>query len=328
MAEATPTQATPQAPTDSVAQALWQLYNLNGAYDAKKSGGAALADANGNLLDRTNATNAAADQFKQLIAALMGQMNQDPSSVAGDIEARAGNIFSGLAGTVDRANAISASQAGAGLLKRGMGDSTQATDVINENTRKYQDVYQKLKEAAYAQAMKEQQQRANINANTFGNAVQGMSTMSNNAQRAAELMASNAAKTAGTNSDNFGAQLSRMLATEASQTVRGYAKDLIGATGIGNRVDNQVKDWASSIRDMFSSDTPLAGFSDNTPADSPWSGSTTQQQMDWQMPAADTPSFFQSAVVQEPTPFAWAQPDAPTSSTNWFINPEPEWSFE
>lgn len=298
----------------SMAQFLVLLDNLRKSNSESNQASAAARDANGNLLNRTNATNASADSYQAMVDALMKAINQDPSKEAYDLQGRSDQIFSSMAGTIDRSNAVSASKLGAGLLKRGMGNSSQATDAATENARQYQDLYQKLREAAYAQAIKEQQQRMATAQQNFSTATQGAVQLQGLAQRAAGDNATAAGAVARSANQNFGKNITDAL----SSSVANYAK-----SGFDNFLQNNqtVQNFGQRLRGMF--DPTYSSLPDSFNHNMPeinWQGSynaNDPSQQTWNSVAPST-DYTGSMIQQEPAPFAWAQQGAPTTSNLWY----------
>jgi hypothetical protein len=328
----TPVPVRQTSGTEDLAQLLWQLKQYQATDEGKNAANGAARDMNGNLVDRTVATNNQADLYNKLVSALQNQINPDQAQVASDINGRTDQIFSGLAGTVDRANAIAGSQAGAALAKRGMGDSTQATDKVNDLTRNFGDVYQKLREMAAQRAFDEQKGKQTLANQAFQTATQGAVYMNSQAQGAARDNASSAAKAATTANTAYGGAVKDALSTNVAgwvgQRADAYASPIL----------DSLKKWATggnTVAPSASNDPISYDFNHQTTEQPVWSGSTTADQMAAKIPDTYQPPPTQSVITQAPEDFAWAKPNAPTVDTNWYTqpdptidNPLPEWEYQ
>jgi uncharacterized protein YbjQ (UPF0145 family) len=226
----------PEAPSTSMSLVdLARLLGTMGSLESARGSSAATArDMAGNLRDRTNATNSGADTYAQLVAALQAQAIPDAAGDEASLINRTNQIASALNATTDRASAIASSQAGAGLLKRGMANSSQASDMVGGLTRQFGDVYQKIQEMARQRAFDEMKQKAAANTANLQVATQGLVNMDNQALTNARQLQQQSAKTASDTTSEYGKQFTNILGNKlmdwGSKKADGFLNDALGQT--------------------------------------------------------------------------------------------------
>jgi hypothetical protein len=214
---ATPTQSSGQLGALDLIQLAKLLSDYSSADSEAGNASAAARDMAGNLRVRSNITNDAADQYLALVKALQSQVSGDPATEIADLEGRTNQIFSALAPSVDRGNAIAASQGYSQALKRGMGDSTQASDAAKNLTRNFGDVYQKLQEVARQRAFDELKTNKQLAGQNLSTATSGLMNLNNLALTNARELQSAASRSAGAAQQNLGKNFTDTISSNASK---------------------------------------------------------------------------------------------------------------
>jgi hypothetical protein len=212
-----------EANTSLSGQDLLALVNLLRNYSVADDGRNAAVnvanDTSNNAMLAINANETARNTYAALLSALQGRIAGDPAKEEGDLLGRSNQIFSSLAGTVDRGNAIAASQGYAKSLRRGMGDSSQAADNSNELARNFGDVYQKLQEAARQRAFDELKASKQIDGQIYGVAANGLNSANANQMSATSAMANNARAAATTANSTANKTLQDMIESNAASWI-------------------------------------------------------------------------------------------------------------
>jgi hypothetical protein len=181
------------------------------------------------------------DALRQVLAGLVADTstplpNIDESSIAN----RADQRYSNLVGSVDRAQALTASQGYAKALRSGLTDSTAAQDQAQQLTRQYSDVYSKLRENAQSTAFQEAlaqyksmldkraSQTQTMNSAVAGLANYGKTLLDNNRERSRI-----AQQTATTANKGMGDAWAKVLDSSVGKKVLGS-------------IDGQVNEWLKS----------------------------------------------------------------------------------
>ena len=235
-------------------QSLKAALEAYAANNQASEASAAARDLAGNYRQVSNGVQDIAGYYGNLARALGSQMNQDPAVAQADLEQRASQIFSALAGGVDRSAAITASQGFSKALKNGMGDSTQAADMAQTTTRQLADVYQRLREQAYQRAFDEQKARQGQSLQGFQAATQGVYGLNNTALTNARQAASDGRAAATTANKGFGARLQDLLessaGTWAAKQVNGQLDKLTGSIRKGLGFGDEALQDGYSSSDM------------------------------------------------------------------------------
>jgi len=308
---------TGELTTAEILQLIAQIRNgfVTDSQAADASGVA--RDANANYREMSNKTQGYADMYGKLLEALSGRLNQ-PQDVNDEyLRNRADQIFSAYSGSVDRANAIAASQLGARLAKSGMGNSSAADDGRQGLTRQYSDVYNALQEKARQRAFDELKARQAQDTVNYQAAAQGLN---------------GSLRMALENSRQYATDAGR--ASTTANTARGTAINNVLDTGVAGRVmggiDSAVKDAGGygallkSLRaGLFNEVTPKEGAGNITnprPGENSY-GFGVQQAPEW-----DWGSMFDSG----PQP---SQEDAQAwhnvqTDDSWYMQPSFEQAYD
>ncbi len=321
---AVPATSNPLGTTTT--QDLLQLaYLLNGAYSNAQSLGNANAvarDAAANYTGRYNATETAADQYLKLLQAISPALAQSADADSTDLVNRTNQIFSALVPTVDRANAMTASQGFAKALKNGMGDSTQAMDNANTLSRNFGDVYAKLQETARQRAFDELKASIQAKQQTASMATQGLANLNSQALNAARQTASDAATRAATAQTAVGSNLEKLITSKAADWLTGTVEKKLNENG-------GFTGLLKTLQGAFSDDTTKVGpespilWSAGNPVTTGSAPSTSSSDYQW----GANPDAFYSAPDEYTPSFNVSEYNYDPSSEGTASSADPMWWF-
>lgn len=227
-----------QNPASSGLQMALLLQRLLQSSSDESKAGASLDAANADQSALYRGMSGDTELLRALQQALLGQVA--PIDASGEISEeeisnREAQRFSRLAPSVDRAQALVASQDFAKALRTGMSDSTALEQVQNNRVREFSDVYAKLQENARTTAFNEALERLKgliatqgSGGNIIASSAQGMA---NYANRMSEMNNARGNAAAGAKRSSSAAvqdTLARVLDSAFGKRLVGYADKKLG----------------------------------------------------------------------------------------------------
>lgn len=289
--------------TQELLQLIKSLRDAQAADDQANSASGIARDANANYREISNKTQTYADRYAALLDALGASINKTPEQDADFARNRADQIFSSYAGSVDRANTIAASQAGAKAYSRGMADSSQATDQVGNLTRNFSDVYTKLQEVARQRAFDELKARSAIDTQNYSAAAQGLNGTLRMALENAQKYSESAGRTASATNKERGETQNKVLDTGAAGNfMNGINTEVQKAGGYGQLLQS-LKNGLFGNTGSTPDANPLAPANAGSTAANPKPGEFGFQNQDW--------SFYDTPTASASDAQAWnqVQPD-------------------